>query len=259
MTAVVVAEGVAIALLAVVVLGLLRSHALILRALHELGAGLDLEKTGDRERSHDHDGAAPGPVSVEIDRGIVSANRPPGTQGADIAGTSLDDESVLVPVTGSGRRTLLAFLSSGCSVCETFWSEFGRPGLDVPDGSRLVVVAKDLEEESESRLRQLAGDLELVLSSRAWADYGVPGSPYFVHVEDGRISGEGSATSWTQVRDLMGQSIDDTRAQRARVGRRGGQGGGRDDLSRMDRELTAAGLHPGHPSLYDRPDSSEQD
>ena len=44
MLAVVIAEGVAIALLAVLVLGLLRSHALILRALHELGAGLELEK-----------------------------------------------------------------------------------------------------------------------------------------------------------------------------------------------------------------------
>ena len=42
--AVVIAEGVAIALLAVLVLGLLRSHALILKALHELGAGLELEK-----------------------------------------------------------------------------------------------------------------------------------------------------------------------------------------------------------------------
>ena len=39
MLAVVIAEGVAIALLGVLVLGLLRSHALILKALHELGAG----------------------------------------------------------------------------------------------------------------------------------------------------------------------------------------------------------------------------
>ena len=40
MLAVVVAEGVAIALLTVLVVGLLRSHALILKALHERGAGL---------------------------------------------------------------------------------------------------------------------------------------------------------------------------------------------------------------------------
>ena len=44
MLAVVIAEGVAIVLLGVLVLGLLRSHALILKALHELGAGLELEK-----------------------------------------------------------------------------------------------------------------------------------------------------------------------------------------------------------------------
>ncbi len=44
MLAAVIAEGVAIVLLGVLVLGLLRSHALILKALHELGAGLELEK-----------------------------------------------------------------------------------------------------------------------------------------------------------------------------------------------------------------------
>ena len=43
MLAVVIAEGVAIALLAVLVLGLLRIQALILRALHEIRAGLELE------------------------------------------------------------------------------------------------------------------------------------------------------------------------------------------------------------------------
>ena len=39
MTGLVIAEAVAIALLGLLVAGLLRSHAEILRALHELGAG----------------------------------------------------------------------------------------------------------------------------------------------------------------------------------------------------------------------------
>ena len=42
-----VAEGVALLLLAVLVLGLLRSHALILKALHDLGAGLVYVPVGD--------------------------------------------------------------------------------------------------------------------------------------------------------------------------------------------------------------------
>ena len=59
MLAVVVAEGVAVALLAVLVLGLLRSHALILRALHELGAGLELEEAASAPAS-----GTTGPVPV---------------------------------------------------------------------------------------------------------------------------------------------------------------------------------------------------
>ena len=71
--AVVIAEGVAIALLAVLVLGLLRSHALILRALHELGAGPRAREgrrgRGPAARRH------PGPVAVQIEPGVVPATR----------------------------------------------------------------------------------------------------------------------------------------------------------------------------------------
>ena len=60
MTAAVVALGAAVVLLAVLVAGLLRSHAEILKALHELGAGLDLD--------------AKGPVPVTID-GVTTPRR----------------------------------------------------------------------------------------------------------------------------------------------------------------------------------------
>jgi hypothetical protein len=33
--------------------------------------------------------------------------------------------------------------------------------------------------------------------------------------------------------------------------------GGRDDLSRIDAELLAAGVHPGHPRLHQPPDQDE--
>jgi hypothetical protein len=264
--AVVVAEGVAIALLTVLVLGLLRSHALILKALHELGAGLELDRGAGRGS-----GAAPGgvgPVPVELETGVVPNSRPASLVASDVVGTSLSGEEVLIPVAGAGRRTLVAFLSSGCSVCQTFWDQMRAGPLDVPGGARLVVVAKGPQEESTTRLRELAGPgLEVVQSSAAWTDYGVPGSPYFVYVEDGVITGEGSSTTWTQVRDLMGQSVDDTAEARRRAGRPidvpSPPGSIRPldpmtdyaDLARADRELVGAGIHPGHPSLYEAPDS----
>ena len=261
MLAVVVAEGVAIALLTVLVLGLLRSHALILKALHELGAGLELERGSGATRSSGGSTGGVGPVPVELETGVVPNSRPNSLVGADVAGTSLTGEEVLIPVTGTGRRTLVAFLSSGCSVCQTFWDQMRSGPLDVPGGARLVVVAKGPQEESATRLRELAGpNLEVVQSSAAWTDYGVPGSPYFVYVEAGVITGEGSSTTWTQVRDLMGQSVDDTEHARRRAGRPADVPSPPSpltdyaDLARADRELIGAGIHPGHASLYQSPD-----
>ncbi|KQX66047.1 hypothetical protein [Angustibacter sp. Root456] len=263
MLAVVIAEGVAIAVLALLVLGLLRSHALILRALHELGAGLELEKDAGDPPS------AANPVRVDIESGVVPATRPATVQGHAVVGTTLAGEEVTIPVQGSGRRTLLAFLSSGCSVCQTFWDELSTGVRDVPGDGRLVVVAKDPHDESVTRLRELAGPgLEVVQSSAAWSDYAVPGSPYFVYVEDGTITGEGSSTTWAQVRDLMRQAVGDAAQARRRAGRTGpgaltGAPGHQSplgpmddyaDVARVDRELLSAGITPGHTSLYENPD-----
>src|SRR6478752_1111982 len=124
MLAAVIAEAVAIALLGILVLGLLRSHALILKALHELGAGLELEKDAGTGVTLATTGGKPGPVPVELESGVVPATRKDSTRAHDIVGTSLERTDQTITVTTPGTRTLLAFLSSGCSVCETFWEEF---------------------------------------------------------------------------------------------------------------------------------------
>ncbi|MGO4340455.1 hypothetical protein [Pedococcus sp. 2YAF34] len=261
MLAAVIAEGVAVILLGVLVLGLLRSHALILKALHELGAGLELEEDAGTGVTTATTGGSPGPVPVELENGVVPATRKDSTRAHDIVGTDLERAERSVTVTTPGSRTLLAFLTSGCSVCQTFWEEF-QQGVDVPGNGRLQVVAKGLEEESVPSLRSLAGDVPVVQSSAAWVDYDIPGSPYFVYVEDGRVTGEGSATTWPQVRDLMAQGVSDSEDARAAAGRTGpGQlvgealgRGERDSVPRMDDELLAAGIRPGDPSLYTSPD-----
>jgi hypothetical protein len=74
--------------------------------------------------------------------------------------------------------------------------------------------------------------VDVVMSSAAWDDYAVPGSPYFVHVEDGLVVGEGSGTEWSQVADLLSDALAE-----------------RDSADRVDAELEAAGIGPGHPSL----------
>ena len=189
-TVAIVVEAVAILGLTLLVLGLLRSHALILKALHDLGAGLELDtRSGTR--------GTPGPVPVELESGVVAPARATGSNAPGLAGQDL------------AGRNLLAFLSSGCTVCQSFWAEFADP-VDVPGDGRLVVVVKEDADESPSALARLVPPgLHVVRSSLAFDEFEVPGSPYFVYVEDGEIIGEGSATSWERVSDLMGQAVAD--------------------------------------------------
>ena len=208
MTAAVVALSVAVLLLAVLVAGLLRSHAEILKALHELGAGLELDRAG-------------GPVDVTIDGVRAPRTRAASAETADaLAGETLDGEAVVLSLTG-GRDTLLAFLSSGCLTCAAFWEAFAEPSLAVPGDARLVVVTRSLDEESPSALRARAPrQVTVVASSSAWEGFGVPGSPYFVYVDGtGRVVGEGSAASWPAVATLMGQAQADDAHRRARLSR----------------------------------------
>lgn len=225
MTAAVVALSAAVVLLGVLVAGLLRSHAEILKSLHELGAGLELDRSGDG-------------VPVTID-GIASARTSAARTGptpAAVTGTTLDDETVALNLLGT--ETLIAFLSSGCSTCQAFWDAFRGP-VTVPGGARLVVVTRDLDEESPSALRDRApADVPVVVSSETWDGFEVPGSPYFAYVDrTGRIVGEGSAATWPAVVDLMAQALADR------------PGGGKHRDARDEQVLLAAGIGPDHPSL----------
>ncbi len=216
----------AIALLGLLVIGLLKSHAEILRQLHELGAG----------RAEETDHAVPVGLAVGGSSGAAAH---------DVAGRTPAGEAALVAVLGAADDTLLAFLSSGCLTCAGFWEALGAGGdLGLPAPMRVVAVTKDPGEESESAIRALASGQTVVMSTRAWFDYEVPGSPYFVHVNatTGRVSGEGTAATWEQVVSLVSRAAAD--ATRSRVGAR------LDAESSIDQELAAAGILPGDPSLY---------
>lgn len=246
MLTLVVLEAVAIVLLGVLVAGLLRSHAEILRALHELGASVDPD--ADRGRS--------GQPPLQITSRRTGEG---GSTAHDVEGTTLDDEVAALAIVGSPQHTLLAFLTSGCATCARFWEAFRVSSPTVPGGARLVIVTKGPDEESRGRLRELAPDgVTLVMSSDAWENYGVPTAPYFVYVDGaaGAVVGEGAAATWPQVESLMGQAIADAGT---RSGGDSASSGSvprldRDGAARTERELLAAGIGPGHPSLYATPD-----
>lgn len=212
LTVVVVIETIVLALLAVVVVSLLRSHAEVLRRLPEPRG----------EESHEH-----GRTMVRLERGTPEATVDPNTttvpsylpapsgavtQAHDIGGRTLQGDTVAITM-ATGRPTLVAFLSSGCLTCRTFWDglrpEVRRP---LPGQARLVVVVKDREFESPSKLLDLASaDVLVVHSSEAWEAYGITMSPYFCFVDgtDAMVRSEGAATSWEQVRSLLTDAIAD--------------------------------------------------
>lgn len=238
MTALMVVMGLAILLLAVLVVGLLRSHAEILRALHKLGVGEDFD--------HSHE-----PAMTPRER--FNDNAP-----SDLSGVTLRGSSVHIGVSGNESRTLLAFLSTGCNACVGLWEDLAQDPTAGITAARLVVVAKGPEEESQSRLQAMAPpDVTVVQSTEAWQDYGVPVTPYFVLVDGptGSVIGEGSAPSWGQVLSLMKQAGADLEAKQAATGI--DEPIDRTEL-KADAELRKAGIGPGHPSLYpDRPPIDE--
>lgn len=228
MTATVVALGVAVLLLSVLVAGLLRSHAEILRALHELGAGLELDKTG--------------PVPVTID-GISAPRRtPPTDTPTTLTGETVDGDVLALSLLG--QDTLVAFLSSGCTTCQQFWKAFRGDVRDVPGGARLVVVTRGPDEESPSALRdRQPATVPVLMSDTTWDAFDVPGAPYFAYIDGtGRVVGEGSGATWPQVVDLLSQSRADA-ASRVK-----GSGAVREN--RDEQFLADAGIEAGHPSLY---------
>jgi hypothetical protein len=239
---------VVVALLTMLVVGLLRSHAIILRRLHELGAGVD------------EAGSTRSPVEFRVRDGLPqlpdSASDTGFADGADITGLGIDDDAIALRVVGAPQPTLLAFLSSSCLTCATFWESFADPGsLLLPASTRLVIVTKDPAEESPSRIAELAPDgVTLVQSSAAWGDYRVPGSPYFVFVDGptGRVRGEGTGATWKQVANLLAQATGDLTFTAGPSAKRRAKPQSDADRERaIDRELLAAGIAPGDPTLYE--------
>jgi hypothetical protein len=247
--ALVILEGVVMAMLTFLVVGLLKSHAEILRQFHEVGQGRDATEM------------APQPLI---------SGRPVGPEGSlahDLIGESPDGESVAIGVAGAAHHTLVAFLSSGCATCADFWGALGRPDtLGLPPRTRLVAVTRGPEAESVTAIRDVAPpDLTVVMSTQGWESYAVPGSPYFVLVDGpaGAVIGEGTGTSWAQVQSLMRQALGDRSADRSTDGDGGGssrQRRRRSDRGRMetdDVELLAAGIGPGHASLFAGPAATQ--
>ncbi len=258
MTIVVTAMAVVLALLVVLVAGLLRSHADILRALHSLGITEDELRGSAGTASSARPRTRPDVPEPRAEGDLDGA-------GHDITGQTPGGGALRVGVVGVGHTTLLAFLSSSCLTCRDFWDAFATsprlPGQD----TRLVIVTQGHEAESPSAVAALApDDVTVVMSSAAWTDYAVPVSPYFLLVDgpSGAVLGEGAATSWDKVADLLSRAVADRDLMSSATTTAGVAGTGRavhrsgtEREADTDAELRAAGIEPGDARLHHEPDA----
>ncbi len=244
MVALVIVSTFVVLVLGILVAGLLRSHADILRSLHELGVGVGDPTAGP--------GPAPAPVPVAAPTAGPALGPAPAVAGITPAG-----DARAVAVDNGDQLTLLGFLSSGCATCAGFWEALQAPGhLDLPDRTRIVIVTKGPDREVPAEVQaRTTGSVPVVMSTEAWVDYQIPGSPFFVLVDGatGRKVGQGVANHVGQLAELVRRAEYD-RSPRRPARERGdtGREGGPAREAAADEVLRAAGIHPGDPSLYPR-------
>lgn len=257
MTAVVVGLALVVLLLGILVAGLLRSHAEILRLLAQQGTPVHAPSDGA--------GVLPLPdvLPLPVARPGLAPVAGPGAfpAAAELLGSTPDGDAAALSV--AGGQVLLAFLSSQCLTCQTFWRALDR--ADVGLAAEVIVVTKGPEVEVTEEVARLAGQhVNVLMSSQAWRYYEVPVSPYFVHVLDGRVVGTGAASRWEQVVGLVRTSLAGglrpgpvpAAGTAAAAGAALGQGGrieprgAQDRADAVDAELRAAGIEPGDPRLW---------
>jgi hypothetical protein len=98
------------------------------------------------------------------------------------------------------------------------------------------------------------GRVPVVMSTEAWVDYEIPGSPFFVLVDGatGRKVGQGVASQVGQLAELVRRAEHDRSTGGGGRGRVEGPLAGPAREAAADEVLAAAGILPGDPSLYPR-------
>lgn len=193
----VVTSLIAVGLLTLLVIGLLRSYGDLVRVLHDAGIRVETDES-------------PGPVSVPSPQALS-----PGEPALAVSGETLEGSSRAVTVSGADDHLLLAFMSSGCGTCMTYWQELRKNRGRLPDlDAEVVVVTKGPEREEPGKLAELTnGKLDVLMSDESWNAYDVPVTPHFVLIDRSRgtIIGEGSSADPQSLAQLLGRAAADAR------------------------------------------------
>lgn len=227
--AIVVALAVVVALLGLLVVSLLRTQAEILRRLNNLGIRLDEDES-----------SAP----------MTLRTHPSRTSTSDISGVNPKGEPVVKSLQIGDDPILLAFLSTTCTSCSEFWNALDSDSMVFHEARyRVLVVTLGPSEESPTRALKLSGaGVDVVMSSKAWEAFDVPGAPYFAVVDtvSQEVIGEGTAVDMSSLTTFLRDAAGDRRWDQSKMRDRTDS-----DRERIiDDELRRAGLHPGDPRLH---------
>ena len=122
-----------------------------------------------------------------------------GQPASDVEGVDRSGAMIHLALSGPrGDGAVLLFLTSTCTTCRPIWASSKA-------AAGLVVVTPDPSTESLRALSRLTpAGVSVVMSSSAWFDYEVPGAPWLVSVEAGRIASDGpSPRGWEDVAALL--------------------------------------------------------
>ena len=190
---------------------------------------------------------------------------PPAT---DVSGVTLNGDAVQIGLGPGGRlRRLLAFLSSGCAVCEGFWRDFqayAKAGRS-PSGARTCDRRQGLKPRAPgapARARPRRCDARHVIGSvgglrrpyhpllRLRRRRLAAGSTARARPPAGSRSPRFSPTPLTTSRSLEPSRPRPPRGPRPL--------GGAERALRAERELQGPVIGPGHPSLYPTDGQAEE-
>ena len=237
MTIVVAVLGVLLAIALLFIVALLRSHAEILRRLAAIEAAFDGDVWQQRPRAA---------RALEDGRRGRRWRERPGGMATDIGGQTLAGDPVRVSF---GRRVAAHAAGLHGHRLPGLRPAVGRVARrSSPDTGGRAAARRHKGTRSASAWRDCSNsppaEANLVMSTRAWSDFGVTSTPHFVLVRGGEIAGRGSATSWAQITTFLTDAEDDDRIYSARALDTNGRAG------RAERALADAGIGPDHPSLY---------
>jgi hypothetical protein len=118
----------------------------------------------------------------------------PATAPSDFDGVTPDGTTVTIAVVDSVDPVLLLFLSATCLGCLDLWAGTAALRAGLPEGLRIVIVAKGPEDEDADAIGALApAGTEVVMSSAAYRHYRVGGAPFLVVVVGHEVRTEGVA------------------------------------------------------------------